>query len=546
MSEKQLKLFVNYRQADNADFVQHMRTWFMIRYGRENVFMDFDTIPEFARFEDFIREKVREADAVVAVIGPQWLKLMQDKTAAGKPDYVRIELEEALKHGKVIAPICIKDASVPDETLIPPTLRPIFERNIAQLRDGSDILERIDRITHSLETQIAAQGLARVVIEPTTEADPKADTFIGVYDAFDYFLEAEQSHDWPKALGWIAKIREMGVNVPVDLGQREARILETLRVEEEKRRRREMADYLYGFARRMKKRGLPAEEIWDVLVQVWQVEPDYDPDGLGGKMVAQVAPPPKIDFSKAVRDVIGGPFEWMDIPGGVVVLEYGEWKDNKWVVKNTQNFTIPDFAIAKYPVTNKQYQAFIAAKDGYNNAKWWDYSEFAQAWRDEHKTPADTTFAGDDLPRTDVCWYDAMAFCHWLAQRTQQKITLPTDQQWQRAAIGDTGWQYPWGNEPPDKDRCNFAQNVGQTTPVTQYPKGTSPYGVMDMSGNVWEWCLTEWGTDSINTNTNLPRVVRGGSWWYDYSVVLRAAYRSWYYPGRFSFSQGFRLARSL
>ncbi|MBL1136878.1 MAG: SUMF1/EgtB/PvdO family nonheme iron enzyme [Chloroflexi bacterium] len=536
MSEKQLKLFVNYRRADNADFVQHMRTWFMIRYGRENVFMDFDTIPEFARFEDFIREKVREADAVVAVIGPQWLKLMQDKAAAGKPDYVRIELEEALKHGKVIAPICIKDASVPDETLIPPSLRPIFDRNIAQLRDGSDILERIDRITHSLETQIAAQGLARVVIEPTTEAAPKADTFIGVYDAFDYFLEAEQSHDWPKALGWIAKIREMGVNVPVDLGQREARILETLRIEEEKRRRREMADYLYGFARRMKKRGLPAEEIWDVLVQVWQVEPDYDPDDLGGKLVAQVAPqPPKVDFSKAVRDVIGGPFEWIDILGGVVELEDG-----------MGNFTIPDFAIAKYPVTNKQYQTFVDAKDGYTNTKWWDYSEFAQAWRKEHQSPANTAFAGDDLPRTDVCWYDAIAFCRWLEQRTQQKILLPTDQQWQRAAIGDTGWQYPWGNEPPDKDRCNFARNVGQTTPVTQYPKGASHFGIMDMSGNVWEWCLTEFDTDSININTNSPRVVRGGSWRYDDSDFLRAAVRHWFNPDRMNHYQGFRLARSL
>jgi formylglycine-generating enzyme required for sulfatase activity len=113
------------------------------------------------------------------------------------------------------------------------------------------------------------------------------------------------------------------------------------------------------------------------------------------------------------------------------------------------------------------------------------------------------TFKGDERPREMVNWYDAMAFCQWLSTRLSKKITLPTDAQWVRAAQGDDKRKFPWGDEF-EKERCNTRESdIKLTNLVMRYDSGVSPYGVYDMAGNVWEWCLEEDGN---------KRLVHGGS----------------------------------
>lgn len=166
------------------------------------------------------------------------------------------------------------------------------------------------------------------------------------------------------------------------------------------------------------------------------------------------------------------------------------------------------FFISKYPVTYAQFQAFIDAPDGYRNDAWW------QGLARREMKPGKQAWPIDNHPRETVSWYDAFAFCRWLSEKKGLRITLPTEQQWQRAAQGDDGREYPWGNEF-GPSRCNTRENgINRTTPVNQYPSGISPYGVYDMGGNVWEWCLNEWENPE---NTGLAgsdiRVLRGGSW---------------------------------
>jgi formylglycine-generating enzyme required for sulfatase activity len=243
-----------------------------------------------------------------------------------------------------------------------------------------------------------------------------------------------------------------------------------------------------------------------------------------------------------VSDILPPPFEWVRIPGGIVTLEDAS------IYQGTIGgaYRIASFEIAKYPITNAQYQVFADALDGYTNPQWWRYSDHAQQWHTANPQPQERAFPQDDHPRTNVSWYESVAFCCWLtAKITPRQITLPTEQQWQRAAVGDTGWAYPWGNEW-DPNRCNSSVDAKSRTTmsVREHPQGASPYGVIDISGNAWEWCLTWWETDSIRLSGSHSRVMRGGSWGFDDPDFFRATYRYWDGPESGNSQVGFRCVR--
>ena len=165
------------------------------------------------------------------------------------------------------------------------------------------------------------------------------------------------------------------------------------------------------------------------------------------------------------------------------------------------------FYLAKYPITVGQFDIFLTADDGYQNENWWDFSEEAQRWFTEHQEQHDPIFRENDIPRAEICWFEAMAFCRWLQQagRSPHQITLPTEAQWQRAAQGNDERLYPWGKEYA-KNRCNTLRSgINRPTPVTTYPGGISPFGVYDMCGNISEWCLNDYTMFSTNIEGDAP-----------------------------------------
>lgn len=223
-------------------------------------------------------------------------------------------------------------------------------------------------------------------------------------------------------------------------------------------------------------------------------------------------------LSQKTESIIGSPFEWCYIPGGTVTLEdasgYGGTTGG--------NFQVSSFAIGKYLITNEHYKNFREHPNGFRDPRWWEYSPQAIQWRKDHRHPKPTAFEGRDLPVTRVSWFDSMAFCIWLSSELGAIIRLPTEQEWQRAAVGDTGWNYPWGNEL-DETRGNYAKRLGQVSAVGSFPDGQSPFGVMDMTGNLWEWCLTIGGSDDTDLNGYVYRVFRGGAWNVSNPEYLRA-----------------------
>jgi formylglycine-generating enzyme required for sulfatase activity len=155
-----------------------------------------------------------------------------------------------------------------------------------------------------------------------------------------------------------------------------------------------------------------------------------------------------------------------------------------------------------------------------------------------------------EQPVVGVSWFEAVAFCLWLSDITSEDVILPTIKQWEYAAKGDNHYDYPWGSWW-DGSRCNnsvLPWKSKKTTPVRQYEgKGDSPFGVVDMIGNAWEWCLTDSNRRVENIDEKaMYRMVRGGSWKFTHEAYFKITDNA-YYPSVERVSEGgFRLARSL
>lgn len=261
------------------------------------------------------------------------------------------------------------------------------------------------------------------------------------------------------------------------------------------------------------------------------------------------SPPPK---PKLEMLTITKPFkmELVRVPAGEFLMGSDPAKD-KDAGKNEQpqhKVNLPKFYISKYPVTNAQYAAFLKKTGHKAKEEWIKEGLFSFSIRFP---------SGDEnYPATFVTWYDAVAFCRWLTQKSGYTIRLPTEAEWEKAARGADGQIYPWGNDW-DQTRLNSSEGrPGQIMPVGHYsPQGDSPYGAADMAGNVWEWCSTlwvekaypfqvqdEWQKDYLDRSG--VRVVRGGSWLDDLNYT-RCACRDGQLPDYWFDYGGFRVVVS-
>jgi formylglycine-generating enzyme required for sulfatase activity/energy-coupling factor transporter ATP-binding protein EcfA2 len=209
--------------------------------------------------------------------------------------------------------------------------------------------------------------------------------------------------------------------------------------------------------------------------------------------------------------------------------------------------SVPDLFFAKFQVTNKRYRIFLES--------------LPKKEKDEYRSHVadDKRFNGDDQPVVGIMWYAAMAYCEWLtkeqrAEGKRQKIfRLPTEIEWEWAATGGKR-EYPWGNEKPDDTRANFGKKIDHTTPVGSYPAGATPEGLMDMAGNVWEWCFNSYDKPDFDLNKSLDllknwrevkrhdwRALRGGAYYSD-AGGLRGSGRDIFYPVDRIHYYGFRV----
>jgi formylglycine-generating enzyme required for sulfatase activity len=218
------------------------------------------------------------------------------------------------------------------------------------------------------------------------------------------------------------------------------------------------------------------------------------------------------------KSILPAPFDWCEVPSGkVTLINRGLDKKYLYLKKDEpKSFDVPTFYMAKYPITNAQYQIFVMG-EGYKNKAYW--TEEGWNWKGERVIPnddLDADFLLPNCPRVNVSWYEAVAFCRWFSAVTNENIMLPSHQQWQRAAQGNDGRLFAWGNNF-DGTKCNYATKPYHnncTSDVTKYSGlGDSPFAVVDMTGNVWEWCRTSYSTGEESLVGDDIRVLCGGSW---------------------------------
>jgi formylglycine-generating enzyme required for sulfatase activity len=207
---------------------------------------------------------------------------------------------------------------------------------------------------------------------------------------------------------------------------------------------------------------------------------------------------------------------WVDLPSAKFTIA-GDARAYQSLPKRA--VSLGAFSIGKFPVTV------------------WEYGKYLDDTVAAAPEDWDAQATHPSRPATSVTWYDARRYCEWASQRWGIRCGLPSDEQWEYAARGAEGRIYPWGpvEQEPDEHRANFNMMVKAPTPVGMFPEGSTPEGVADMAGNVWEWMRSDFGKDG--------KSVRGAS--FDVEAAdLRAAIRYWDGPGNRDVIIGFRCVR--
>ncbi len=422
-----MKLFVSYARVDKPfckqliDLLDIHEVWYDYR------------LQIGQNWWDEILERLHWAEGVVFLVSPDSLK----------SQYCNEELDIALSSGKHIFPVMIRrDVQMPEK---------LFSLQYADFSGGIDVsatkilLNAISMAERKAQAHMAPVSTNGVVhsapmpkfgsaplntaplnTAPLHSAPPHAND-----DTLDCFAEAIKALDTgelDRAVYLLKRVcageqKPRFVDVAKLLAEAESKLEAQIYQREAER---EYAPIML-LLKNEQTRGLGCNAFRAYL----NTFPDYDPQNLRALYDAEMHKQAPLDIETALPLL-----SWCPVTQGNTTLHYGNAR---------KTFVVKDFQISQYPITNQQYQAFIDAPDGYHNPTWWERSNEIRRWHVDHPQPIAAPANREHHPRVNINWYEALAFCDWLSYKIGYSIRLATEQQWQRAALGDTRHTFTWG-----------------------------------------------------------------------------------------------------
>ncbi|MEO1394746.1 MAG: SUMF1/EgtB/PvdO family nonheme iron enzyme [Cyanobacteria bacterium J06634_5] len=480
------RIFISYRRSDAAAEAGRIYDYLEGRFGRKAIFKDVDTIDAGDDFRERLNDAVGQCQVLLAVIGKSWFQVTNEagKRRLDNPaDWVRLEIETALRRKVRVIPILLDGVAMPAVRDLPTALQPLAYRNAARVRHDPDFRRDMDRVVGVIQRHF--EGTSRTVA-PTSSPRPRR-------PRPSMNSTAVPLKDWANRISRRSLLQIFGFSgagfISIFLGKE---LLES--------------------------GGVFSKANWQM--------PSLEPETIDGTTAEfNVA---TVDVSEksigivrnraefVIEDLGGGvTLDLIEIPDGTFVMGAPASEDGRSEDEGPQhNVSVPSFWMGKYPVTQAQWRAVAA---------------LPKVEQDLNPSPAH--FPGDQRPVENVSWLDAVEFCQRLSVKSGQRYRLPSEAEWEYACRAGPTTPFHIG-ETLTADLANYdATKIygggpkgdyrQETTVVGSFPANAN--GLYDMHGNVWEWCADHWhnsyegapsdGSAWLTDDWDFPRLLRGGSW---------------------------------
>jgi len=500
-------IFISYRRLDSEGYAGRVYDRLRTCFGNDRVFMDVTDIHVGENFSDAINQAIGSCRVVIVLIGPSWYSITDEmgrKRLDDPHDFVRVEVQAALDQDVFMIPVLVNRAKMPKSEDLPYDLRSLTSYKAIEIRHR--------RFDSDFEYLIAE--LEQYLVE-NIKKDP---------EALDGKLNRRLlNFTWLVLglliVGGLILLVWLGNNSTVPIQSTQS--VDSTKIPSIVVEKMSTSDTL------------TLHLLTETPTEVPTTTPSFSPTNSPTRTVTPTLIPPSTDASLPTKiiDPIGA--KMVLVPQGPFTMGTDEQAPWDIISHPSRSVSLDMFYVDMYEVSNDLYAKCV----------------FAGVCRIPSKTGSKMRLSYFDNPEfanhpvVYVSWQDAQTFCSWRGGR------LPTEAEWEKAARGDTKLNYPWGENSIDCQHANFWPEdacSGDTTPVDSLTTGASPYGVLNLSGNVQEW-VNDWFQAYPGGDPNATReygishrVIRGGAY-FDAPLNIRATTRGGLNPDLTLSYVGFR-----